>query len=116
VRVLPHERRSDPLERLDAALFAALGLVSAIAAFDRLLEDHGRPSDGRAPSASSEDEGLLMALVGLVALRRRCGAHLEALTADGRAGPRLRAPEIASERDPSPVGPRTAPRPGSLLR
>lgn len=116
MRVLPLERRSDPLERLDAALFAALGLVSAIAAFDRLLDDHGRPSARREPSASPEDEGLLMALVGLVALRRRCGAHLEALTADGRARPRLLAPEIASARDPSPASPRAAARPGSLLR
>ena len=116
MRVLPHERRSDPHERLDAALFAALGLVSAIAGFDRLLENHGRPSARRAPSASAEDEGLLMGLVGLVALRRRCGAHLEALTADGRAGTRLRAPETASERDPSPASARAAARSGSLLR
>ena len=124
MRVLPHERRSDPLERLDAALFAALGLVSAMAAFDALLEDHGRPSALRTPPESSADEGLLMALVGLVALRRRCGAHFEALRADGRAGTGLRGPAIASGRDPSAgsaASPGTVPTPespgpGSLLR
>ncbi len=118
MRVLPHERRTDPLERLDAALFAALGLVSAMAAFDALLEDHGQPSTLRAASASSADEGLLMALVGLVALRRRCGAHLDALMADGRAQG-LRAPAIASAPDPAVAGPGALPTPGSpgsLLR
>ncbi|HTB72453.1 MAG TPA: hypothetical protein VK762_04380 [Polyangiaceae bacterium] len=119
MRVLPHERRTDPLERLDAALFAALGLVSAMAAFDAVLEDHGRPSALRAPTASPADEGLLMALVGLVALRRRCGAHLEALMADGRAGTGLRAPAIASGPDASAGSPVALPStrsPESLLR
>ncbi len=119
MRVLPHERRTDPLERLDAALFAALGLVSAMAAFDALLEDHGRSSVLRAPSVSPADEGLLMALVGLVALRRSCRGHLEALMADGRARTGLRAPAIASGPDPSAGSPGTLPSPGSpgsLLR
>ena len=119
MRVLPHERRTDPLERLDAALFAALGLVSAMAAFDAVLEDHGRPSALRAPPASPADEGLLMALVGLIALRRRCGAHLEALMADGRAGAGLRPTAIASDPDASagtPAALSSPGSPGSLLR
>jgi hypothetical protein len=87
VRVLPHERRSDSLERLDASLFAALGLVAVCARLDAWLRTYGRRRAGApAPAATSaEDEGILLALVGLVALRRTCGAHLVALTADGHA-------------------------------
>lgn len=85
MRVLPHERRSDSLERLDASLFAALGVVAVCARLDALLRTYGRPRAGaRAPEAiSAPDEGILMALLGLVALRRSCGAHVDALTADG---------------------------------
>jgi hypothetical protein len=121
VRVLPHQRRSDSLERLDAALFAALGLVVVIARLDGLLEKHGRPPASRrhrthatrrhrAPwlvartpqTTNSEDEGILMALLGLVALSRTCGAHLDALTADGRARRRASAPAEARLTGPAP--------------
>jgi hypothetical protein len=121
VRVLPHHRRSDSLERLDAALFAALGLVVVIARLDGLLEKHGRPPASRrdrthatrrhrAPSpgartpqtTNAEDQGILMALLGLVALSRTCGAHLDALTADGRARRTASAPAEARLTAPAP--------------
>jgi hypothetical protein len=102
VRVLPHERRADSLERLDAALFAALGLVAVCARLDALLGKHGRPHAvaRRTPAASAQDEGILMALVGLVALRRTCGSHVDALTADGR-GRRTSAAPVPSGASPA---------------
>lgn len=114
MRVLPHERRYDSLERLDAALFAALGLVAVIARLDELLEKHGRPPasmgrrGARSPiartprTANAKDEGILMALVGIVALRRTCGAHLDALTADGHARRTGSAPTEARPTAPAP--------------
>lgn len=101
MRVLPHERRSDSLERLDAALFAALGVVAVCARLDALLQRHGRPhAVARASAATSaEDEGILMALVGLVALRRTCGAQVDALTADGH-GRRMSAVPVPTETSP----------------
>jgi hypothetical protein len=130
VRVLPHQRRSHSLERLDAALFAALGLVVVIARLDGLLEKHGRPAASRrnrthatrrhrapspaarTPQTDPEDEGILMALLGLIALRRTCGAHLDALRADGRARRTASAPAEArlTARAPRPEDSR------SLLR
>jgi hypothetical protein len=111
VRVLPHERRSDSLERLDAALFAALGLVAVIARLDALLQRHGRPqasSVARTPATGAQgDEGILMALVGLVALRRTCRAHLDALTADGRARRKASSPSAAKWTPPA-LGPQSS--------
>ena len=101
MRVLPQERRSDSLERLDAALFAALGVVAACARLDALLQRSGRPlavAPASAPT-SAQDEGILLVLVGLVALRRTCGAHLDALTADGRAR-RMSAAAVSRETFP----------------
>jgi hypothetical protein len=104
VRVLPHERRPDSLERLDAALFAAIGLVAVCGRLDALLHRYGRPSAtraSRAPSPSLEDESVLLALVGLVALRRACGEHLEALAADGRATRTDATPKDAASTRPA---------------
>jgi hypothetical protein len=116
VRVLPHERRPDSLERLDAALFAALGLVAVCARFDGLLKKHGRKrrtSAARMRSATeTQDEEVLLALVGLVALRRSCGAHLDALIADGQARRMAAAPAEAGATAPV-RGPESA---RSLLR
>jgi hypothetical protein len=102
VRILPHERRSDSLERLDAALFAALGVVAVCARLDALVRRHGRPHAVAPASAatSAQDEGILMALVGLVALRRTCSAHVDALTADGHAR-RMSAVSVPRETFPA---------------
>lgn len=108
MRVLPLERRRDSLERLDASLFAALGVVAVCARLDALLRRHGRPQAvAPAPAAiSAQDEGILMALVGIVALRRACGAHVDALTADGHA--RLVSAVPAPRETPPAHGPESS--------
>jgi hypothetical protein len=94
----------------DPFLFAALGLVSTLSRLDVLLEssaNDGPRSKTECPGENGE-EHVLMALLGVVALRHACGAHLGTL-----APPDPQAPS-GETRVAGSTG--RAPLVGSLLR
>lgn len=113
MRVPAYRRSVDQSQVNRPLLYALLGLVSSFLTLDSIL-DEGAPlradSVARARGRSGNDE-VLMALLGVIALRRACSRHLSDLAFRNRGS--QRQPVEQSVTLSSPRALRTD---GSLLR
>jgi hypothetical protein len=71
-------------------LYALLGLVSSLLRLDSILDDGAlRRADRLAPARGpAGNDEVLMALLGVIALRRTCGRHLSHLAFGNRGSQR----------------------------
>jgi hypothetical protein len=84
------QRGIEQFDQHDSFLFGVLGLVSALAGLDAILEHHAVGGKGSSAQRGELDPGVatddrvLCALLGVVALRRASGGHLARLALERR--------------------------------
>ena len=112
------QRGIEQFDERDSFLFGVLGLVSALAGFEGLLDRHAPtapPGGATAGAAGSDgdDDDVLMALLGLAALQRACRRNVEHVATAAREPARAGR---AEERTPGASEEPARPAGGSLLR
>jgi hypothetical protein len=92
-------RREADLDAADPFLPLVLGVASALRRFDAVVALAAEAPQGAPAIAAPEDRATLHLLLGLVSLRARCQAHLDAAAAAASAP---RAAAASAEPAPRP--------------